>query len=221
MSEEEIVEEIPEEEIPEEEIVEEEEIEVSEPEPEPKPQSRAQQEIIKLRERAQKAEEDIRKAKEELESLKKPVTDDLWEKEEATLKKVDPNSWEAYNINVARSNRANQKAIAELKMQGADREDRHAFEQLRLDKPKIYEAYKDEVEKRYASLLATGHVVPRMMICDNILGEALRTGKLKTKPAPPVKRGETPRARSDIPRQQSPGRNSPEAVAKRLENISI
>jgi hypothetical protein len=193
--------------------------------PEPKPQSKAQKEIIKLRERAQKAEEDIRKAKEEIESFKaastKPRVDKLWEEEEEALKNPALQPWQKYTIETARASRRTEQMAIEMQRKSDDLQDKMTFDQLKAEKPKMYAAYSSEVEKRYQEFFKKGTIVPRLIIFDNLLGEALRTGKLKTKTAPPVKRGETPGARSDAPRPASAGRNSPEAVAKRLENIPI
>ena len=214
--------------VEEEPVVEEEEPEVEVEEtveedhtPAEKPVSRAQQEIIKLRERAQKAEEDIKKAREELESFKKPEVDKLWEEEEAALKNPNIQEWQKYAITATRSSRRAEQLATELKMQGVDMRDKMDFDALKVDKPEAYEKYSAEVEKRYQEFFSKGTIVPRRMICANLLGEDMLSGKITTKKSPPVKRGETPGARSDAPKPVSAGRNTPEAVAKRLENIVI
>jgi hypothetical protein len=191
--------------------------------PEEKPLSRAQQEIIKLRERAQKAEDDIKKAREELESFKKKPDDEnrIWEEEEAALKNPNIQEWQKYAITATRSSRRAEKLAMDLKMQGVDMKDKMEFDSLKAEKPGVYEKYSSEVEKRYQEFFQKGTIVPRRMICANLLGEDMLSGKIKTKKSPPVSRGETPGARSDAQKPSSMGRNSPEAVAKRLENISI
>jgi hypothetical protein len=196
--------------------------------PAAKQPSRAQQEIIKLRERAQKAEEDIKKAREEIESFKKKPDESiseekrLWDEEEAALKNPNIQEWQKYAITATRSSRRAEKLAFDLKMQGVDIRDKMEFDSLKAEKPGVYEKYSSEVEKRYQEFYQKGTIVPRRMICANLLGEDMLSGKIKTKKSPPVNRGETPGARSDAPRASSSGgRNSPEAIAKRLENIPI
>jgi hypothetical protein len=191
---------------------------------ETKPISRAQQEIIKLRERAQKAEEDARKAREEIEKARAmtPSVEEqkIWEEEEAALKNPNLAPWQRYAIEGTRAGRLAQKRVADLERQSLEREDKANFSQLRLEKPKIYEAYKDRVEEKLKEIRATGQNVSRIMLCDLMLGEDMRTGKFKTKSTSPVKRGETPKARSDAPR--SDGRlSAAEALAKKLEGVPI
>ena len=186
-----------------------------------KPASKAQKEIIKLRERAQKAEEDVRKAREEIESFKPVQKDTLWEEEEAALKDPNLQPWQKYTIETARASRRTERMAYDMQRKSDDLQDKLTFDQLKLEKPKMYAAYAPEVEKKYQEFFKKGTIVPRLIIFDNLLGEALRTGKLKTKPSPPVNRGSTPGARSDAQRPAQAGKNSPEAVAKRLENIPI
>jgi hypothetical protein len=188
----------------------------------PRPMSKAQKEIIKLRERSQKAEEDLKKAQEELRrpaaALVRPDKE-IWEEEEAALKNPDIQPWQRYAIHAARSGRQAEQKVLEIQRQTYDLTDRSDFDKLRTEKPRVYEKYKDRVEERLKFIRSKGNDVPRRVICQLLLGEDMLSGKLKPAKSPPVNRGRTPGARSDVGRPEK--LSDADALAKRLEGVRI
>ena len=199
----------------------------------PKPESRAQKEIRTLRERAQAAEEQHRKAVAELEAARRQPTQPLqptqeqqiWEQEEKVLRDPNADDWQKYAVKSARDSRlANQNSQNALR-QAEDIADRATFDSIKAEKPKLYEQYKDRVEERLNELRKSGTNAPRKNILAFLVGEDMVAGKLKTteKPAKPkggAERGSTPGVRSNV--NTSSGRlTESEKRAKRLENVRI
>jgi len=194
--------------------------------------SRAQKEIITLRERAQRAEEQHRQAMTELENARKQTTQTaqpsqeqkLWEQEEAVLKDPAADAWQKYSVQSARDARA---ALAESRnatRQAQDAADKAEFERVASMKPKTFAAYKDKVEETLTNMRKNGNNAPRKDLMAFLVGRDMLEGKLKaetktTKPAGDS-RGKTPGARTDV---SSSGSKLSEAEKreKRLENVRI
>lgn len=202
-------------------------------EPAEKPMSRAQREIITLRERAQKAEDQHRQAMADLESERrkqssgaaKPTQEQaLYDQEEAILKSPEATDWQRYSVQSARDARA---ALAESRnatRQSQDASDKAAFERLSQTKPKTFAAYKDKVETMLADMRKSGNNAPREELMALLVGRDLLQGKAKAESKTEAKgsesRGRTPGVRTDT--SSGGGKLSDaEKRAKRLENVRI
>jgi hypothetical protein len=210
----------------------EEEPEETEEEPAPKPQSRAQKEIVTLRERAQKAESDHQKAMTELENARResrpqqPSQDQkTWQQEEAILASPEANDWQRYAIQSARDARQANANSQHALRESRDQADKTAFERIAVSKPKAHAMYKDKVESMLKEMRSKGNDAPREKLMALLMGEDMIAGKFKategksTKTSG-VKRGSTPGVKSDV--RGTTGRLSDaEKRTQRLENVRI
>lgn len=206
----------------------------SDPEPSPKPVSRAQRTIIETRARAQKAEEELQRARAELDAARRqpaqpaqPTEEQrIWEQEEAVLRNADSTDWQKYAVQANRSARSANSNSQNALRRAEDLADRTKFESLAASKPKMFAAYKDRVEEELTRLRNNGSNAPREELLALLVGRDMRDGKLKTssvsstkKPGAP--RGTPPSARSDVSSQGGGRLSEAEKRAKRLENVRI
>lgn len=211
-----------------------EEVEETEETEEPAPRiSRAQREIINTRVRAQKAEEELGRARAELEAARRaptqqqPTQDQLvWQQEEEVLRNPEATDWQRYAVQANRSARAAEQNSRGALQRAEDLADRSSFERIAQDKPKLFAAYKDRVEDRLKEIRASGNMshIPREKILAALVGDDLLNGKLKTADVKTTKpsgaKRVTPGARSDV-RANGSGMTEQEKRAKRLENVRI
>lgn len=198
-----------------------------------KPMSRAQKEIVTLRERAQKAEDQHRQAMVELESARRqpvrsaePTNDQkIWQQEDAILANPESSDWQKYAVQSARDARMARQEAQSIGRESRDMADKVAFSQLAATKPKTHAAYKDRVESMLTEMRKNGHDAPRAKLFALLIGEDMISGKLKTTDAKSktggVKRGTMPGAKSDVGSSSSGKLSEAEKRAKRLENVRI
>lgn len=192
--------------------------------------SRGQKAIIESRARAQKAEDDLRIARAELDAARRqPVQNSqpsedqrLWEQEEAVLNNPEAQDWQKYAVS---SNRASRQAVATSQnalRRAEDMSDQAKFDAIKSTKPKLYESYKSRVEDERTRLAATGVYAPRDELLALLIGRDMRDGKLSRTEAKPggAKRSSTPGARSDVSTSGS-RLSDAEKRAKRLEGQRI
>ena len=196
-------------------------------------ETRAQKEIRTLRERAQAAETAHAKAMAELEAARRqpqgqPQLSEeqvIYQQEEEALRNPETSDWQKYAIQSARSARMAQANSRDALQRAEDLADRTRFEQFKLTKPKLYEAYADRVEETLKDIRAKGNNAPREELLALLMGRDLRDGKLKPAAAKAPKggapRAQTPGARSDVRASGSGGLSEAEKRAKRLENVRI
>lgn len=197
-----------------------------------KPMSRAQKEIVGLRERAQKAEDQHRKAQDELAEARRspakhaqPTNDQLlWEAEEKSLQDPGLESWQRYAIEGRREAREARNVGQQAIREARDLSDKAAFDRIAQSKPKTVALYKEKVESLLKEVRSKGNDVPREKLLALLIGEAILAGDPKKKASSTktgsVKRGTTPGVRSDT--SSKSGRLSDEAKRdKRLENVRI
>lgn len=196
-------------------------------EPEEPKLSRSQRAIISSRERAQRAEEALRVANEELsraraaQSSTQPVVSEeqrLWQSEEERLHDPAIDEWQRYAIQSARAARqANANSQAAVR-RAEDLADLTRFERIMSEKPKLYGQYKDRIENGLAELRNRGMNAPREKMLAILIGEDMINGKLKSTThkgsAKPVG------SRSDVNRKE-PVMDDAARRAKRLENVRI
>lgn len=206
---------------------------IDDDDPPAKPVSRSQKEIISLRERAQKAEDDHRRAVAELDAARRtpaaqqqPTTEQsLWQQEEVALKDPNCESWQRYAINSARDARAARAESQNAMRQSKDMIDKSEFDRIATTRPKTHAAYKDKVETMLTEIRKNGGDAPRKELLALCIGRDSLEGKLKTetKAAKPggVKRGSTPGARSDVRTSSGGGQSAYEKALKRLEGKRI
>jgi len=201
------------------------------PEPAPR-ETRAQKEIRTLRERAQAAEDAKRKLEADLATARsqpsqpqQPTQDQvLWEQEEQVLRNPEASDWQKYAVQSAREARQARQASQNAIIRAEDLADKSAFDRIRSEKPKLYEAYKDRVESMLTEIRGRGQNAPREKLLAILVGEDMLAGKLKTigsKTTSGSKRPATPGARSDVNARGSSSMSEAEKRAKRLENIRI
>ena len=203
-------------------------------EPEPAPKlSRAQQEIVKTRQRAQQAEEQLAKANAELEAARrgsqpqgKTHEQQLREQEDAVLNDPAAEPWQRYAVLSARDAREAKNLAQQTLRDAHDIKDQAEFNAIAATQPKTVERYKDKVESMLKELRAKGQNAPRKQLLALVVGQDLIEGKLKSSSAKPavktggVVRGKTPGVRSDVSGNAG-GRSEAEKRAKRLENVII
>ena len=201
--------------------------------PDPAPRmTRAQKEIVSLRERAQRAEEQHRTAMAELEAARRapqaaaqPTEDQrIWQQEEEVLRNPEATDWQKYAVSAARSSRAANLNSQNALQRAEDLADRSSFNQLKITKPKTFEKYEPRVEKMLTDLRARGSNAPREKLLAILLGEDMLAGNLKTTEGKSTKTGGArrapPSARSDVSSSGS-RMSDAEKRAKRLENVRI
>ena len=189
--------------------------------------SRAQQEIIKLRERAQLAEERERQARADIENARRQIqpqqpTEEqrLREQEDAVLNNPNAEEWQKYAIRSARDAREARREAQMARLESADAVDKARYERFKETKPALYNKYSEKVEELKRSQWAN---VPREEIQAILIGRDVQNGNLKsaeTKPKAKVERGSTPGVRGDVPKGRST-MSEAEKRAKRLENVRI
>lgn len=199
----------------------------------PKKESRAEKEIRTLRERAQRAEDENRKALAELADARRPQqaqqpTNDqiLWQQEEAILKDPSAEEWQKYAVRGNREARLARQEAQQVRSQSMDMADRSEFATLAMDKPKTYAAYKDRVEARLKEFRVNGGNPTRKQVLTVLMGEDMLEGNLKTADTKTTKskssgeRGKTPGVSSNV---SSKGGKLTEAEkrVRRLENVRI
>lgn len=193
---------------------------------EPKKIGRREQEMIRLRERAQEAEDRERRVREELDAARqstqaRPDPDkEIWEQEEAILKNPNADQWQKYSVQSARDARAAKREAANARLDAMDMVDKTKFDLYATTNPKVYEKYKDRVEQALQRVRAQGQNLPREVILQLELGKDLLTGKTKSAEKPKRERQAPPA----VPRSDSSGRgkmSEREARAKRLENVNL
>ena len=197
-------------------------------EPPPKKISRAQKEIISLRERAQKAEDDHKRAMAELEAARRPQAapqkDEVWEQEEAVLRNPDATDWQKYAVTSSRNSRMASHQAQQALMQAQDISDKAEFDRLSITKPKVYSDYKEKVEEARQQAIRNGNAPPpRAKVLAFLLGQDMLNDKINpaTQKKPKgAKRQTPPGARSDVSAKSS-RLSTAEAVAKRLEGKRI
>ena len=209
-----------------------EEVEEDEPEDEPAPktESRAQKEIRTLRDRAQKAEDDAKKARDEIaasrtqqpQSVQQSEAQKLWEEEEKVLKDPNIDSWQRYSIQSNRNARAAEFNSQQALQEARDLKDQAQFERVAIANPKAAERYKEEVER----MKKANPNAPRSELMAYLLGKDILAGKLKaetksTKSSGGANRGKLPGAKSDSRSSGSAKGDSLEALEKRLNGIRI
>ena len=204
------------------------------PEPSPKPVSRAQRTIIETRARAQKAEDELQRARAELDAARRqpaqpaqPTEEQrIWEQEEAVLRNAESTDWQKYAVQANRAARSANSNSQNALRRAEDLADRTKFESLAAAKPKMFAAYKERVEEELTRLRANGSNAPREELLALLVGRDLRDGKLKTSSVsstkkPGASRGAPPSARSDVPSSGGSRLSEAEKRMKRLENVRI
>lgn len=200
------------------------------PKPEKKP-SRREQEVIKLRERAQAAERELEEVRRQAsqgsqqQGTPAPSPDQqLWDDEEKLLKDPAIEPWQRYAIQSARDARAAKNESRAAIFESRDIADKAGFELLATTKPKVFEKYAPEVEKMLTAMRKNGNNAPRKELLALLVGRDLIDGKLKPaeskKKASGAERLKPPGARSDISSRGS-RLSDAEKVAKRLEGVRI
>jgi len=208
----------------------------ADPDPAPRQLTRAQKDIIETRKRAQEAEAKLAQAQAELEAARRQPSQSsnvqateeqrVWQQEEEVLRNPESTDWQRYAIQANRQARLANSNSQNALRQAEDLADRTKFEQLAIQKPKMFNAYKDKVEAELSRLRANGNNAPREELLALLIGRDLRDGKLKAGSSTPPKkggagRGTTPGARSDVASTGSGRMTESEKRAKRLENIRI
>ena len=146
----------------------------------------------------------------------------IWQQEDEVLRNPESTDWQKYSVNAARAARQANMNSQDAIRRAEDLSDKTAFGQYQVTKPKLYEKYKDRVEKTLADIRSKGMNAPREAIMARLIGDDMLAGKLKPDSAKPAgaKRAVTPGARSDV--NSSSGRmTEAEKRAKRLENVRI
>jgi hypothetical protein len=197
-------------------------------EPPSKPISRAQKEIISLRERAQKAEDDHKRAMAELAEARKPqaapMKDEVWEQEEAVLRNPDATDWQKYAVTSSRNSRMAANQAQQALMHAQDISDKAEFDRISITKPKVYADYKEKVEEARQQAIRNGNLPPpRSKVLAFLLGQDMLNDKVSSatqKKPKGAKRQTPPGARSDVSAKSS-RLSTAEAVAKRLEGKRI
>jgi len=202
------------------------------PESQPaKPLSRVQRDIISLRERSQRAEEDLRRAQAELADARRtpassqPTREQqIWQQEEEVLNDPNADSWQKYSVTAARQSRLANLAAQNALHRAEDLSDKASFDAYKISKPKLYEKYAPKVEELLKDLRSKGQNASRERLLAFIVGQDMLQGKVKSVDAITRKtsqvRGTPTNARSDI--STSGGKlSAAEARAKRLENVRI
>ena len=203
--------------------------------PPPRQMTRAQKDIIETRKRAQDAEAKLAQAQAELEAARRQPSQPqaqnteeqrVWQQEEDVLRNPESSDWQKYAIQANRQARLANSNSQNALRRAEDLADLTKFEQLAIQKPKMFNAYKDKVEAELTRLRANGNNAPREELLALLIGRDLRDGKLKAGSSTPPKkggagRGTTPGARSDVASTGSGRMTESEKRAKRLENIRI
>ena len=196
-----------------------------------KPLSRVQRDIISLRERSQKAEDDLRKAQAELADARRaPVNSQpsreqqIWQSEDEVLNDPNASDWQKYSVTAARQSRQANQAAQNALHRAEDLSDKTAFDSFKITKPKLYEKYAPRVEELLKDIRSKGSNASREKLLAFMVGQDMLEGKVKTADAvtkkPSQVRGQPTNARSDV---SSSGTklSAADARARRLENIRI
>lgn len=207
-----------------------------EPDADPDPEvreSRAQRTIRETRDRAQRAEEDLARARAELDAARRqpqgqqqPTEEQrLWDEEEAALRNPNADPWQRYAIEAKREARAANRNNQQVMRIAEDLSDKADFRALEVSKPKLYAAYKDPVEKRLQEFRAKGGNAPRRGILAVLIGEDMLAGKVKAAEPRAAPKGGANRAGSTTPRSDVSTRGGRmtdiERIEKRLDGVKI
>ena len=192
-------------------------------EPEPRI-SRAQKDIINARQRAQDAEEQLARVREQLEAARRqPVANEaqqLWEQEEAVLRNPQAEEWQKYAVQSARDARLARQSSQAALAQAQDYADKAQFDQFRASNPKLFAEYSPKVEAELAKLRAAGNNAPRSELLALLIGRDMRDGKIKGSTNNSGGARRAPIAQADT--SPRPARLSEsEKRMKRLENVRI
>jgi len=192
--------------------------------------------IRDARKRAQDAEEARIRAEATLETERRmrqnaqPSEDQRqWEAEEARLRDAETSDQEKWQIRSNRTIRQSAFNAHQALSTAADMRDATEFDRLATTNPKVYDRYKDRVEKLRGEWAAKNVFPPRKELLKMLLGEDILNGKVKSGPKAKAKtvaeertgvdRGRTPGARSDV---SGKGRMSEhEKRAQRLKDVHL
>lgn len=192
--------------------------------------------VRRLRKERQDAEEARIRAEATLEAERRmrqnaqPSEDQRqWEAEEAKLRDPETSDTEKWQI---RSNRTIRQAAFNSNQAlstAADIRDATEFDRLATTNPKVYDRYKDRVEKLRGEWAAKGVFPPRKELLKMLLGADILDGKVKSGPKPKAKtgaeersgvdRGKPPGARSDVTGKGKMSEH--EKRAQRLKGIAL
>lgn len=169
--------------------------------------SRASQEIIKLRERSQKAEREAESLRREAEFLRqqnaRPAgpSPEQAARQDEDRRLADPTTteMERWQINANRVLREQQLRMQQTELRAVDASDRAEFDRAATRNPALHDKYRDRVEEALTKLRAQGQNASRSEILKYLVGEDMVSrGTSKPKaPGKTVPRGKTPGARSD------------------------
>ena len=192
--------------------------------------------IRDARKRAQDAEQARIRAEATLETERRmrqsaqPSDDQRqWEAEEARLRDAETSDQEKWQIRSNRTIRQSAFNAHQALSTAADMRDATEFDRLATTNPKVYDRYKDRVEKLRGEWAAKNVFPPRKELLKMLLGEDILNGKVKSGPKAKAKtvaeertgvdRGRTPGARSDV---SGKGRMSEhEKRAQRLKDVHL
>ncbi len=202
------------------------------PPPADKPESRAAKEIRTLRERAQKAEDDHRKAMAELEVARRPQPQQvasqeqlLFDEEAKVLRDPNIEPWQKYAIEGRREARAANAASQNALRRAEDLADKTEFQQVATARPNTFARYKDDVEKMLTEIRKNGGNAPRKQLLALCIGRDQLDGKFKTESKSAktggAPRGKTPGVKSDASSSGSAKGQSLDALEKRLAGVRI
>lgn len=193
-----------------------------EEEPPQRQPSKAQKEIIKLRKRAQAAEDRASRAEElgfrtsgQVEALTRTLSAPSAEQrraEEERLAAMTPEERIEFRIGQERNQFSS--ALAQQSFQTADTIDSMRFERL-CEKNPVYDGVSEEVERRLEAMRKQGSTVDRKTLANNIIGEKTAAKALK-KPAPQRQPPRPAGARSDVPPERNRGGKT-KTAKERLE----
>lgn len=193
------------------------------PDPEPPRKGRAAQEIVKLRKRAQTAEtenqrlrEDFARTSGRVESLERTITAPTAESQRQERERLDAMTpEERVEYRLSQEKREIQGAFAHQSFRFEDTTDQLMFDRV-CEKNPAYAAVADEVERRLKELRNGGSNVARKVLANNIIGEraAERAVRPQKKVAKQVQTG-----RSDVPPER-PGRKA-KTAKDRLNDVTF
>jgi hypothetical protein len=188
---------------------------------------RREREIIELRERAQRAERERDEARNTPRGPAQPTPQQRqWDEEEAVLRNPESTEMQRWTVNSNRLLRQTQSQAAEALARAEDARDAAAFDRAAAKNPALFDKYRDKVEEIVKSERQAGRMVQRENVMAFVIGQAMMSGNLKSKPGNTGKTTNTvlrgqpnTNARSDVPRKG--GQTEQEKRRARLENQII
>lgn len=195
----------------------------------PTKKARAQARIRQLNTIARKAREEAAAARAELAAhtqQRQQTTGQRSAAEEAAYRaSLPPEDLIRYDVNNVLRTQNQQMQLLQFNMQ--DTADKQAYTAQAATNP-VYEKYAAKVERKLLELRKQGMNVPRSAILQNIIGEAVLSGKGKTVSRVKAKENEKKQktkatsGRSDTSRTSPRGANNErEARKRRLENVTF